>query len=786
MMPRNSPPNGASADIVGWRALPHPARIYVATVIAGGACTGAALFPRTWPDLRLFAALICCSCITSAWKVRLPIPRGSRATLSVSYAADLMALLLLGPRPAILIAVAGAFTQCRLNARHREPWHRTVFSMAAEAVTMAATGLAYTWLGGRTVPIDIGAVPRPLVGAIAAYFVVNTGLVAGAIAMSVRQSVWEIWRDNFLWSAPSFMVAGAAGAGAAIVVERGGVWTGLLMFAPVYLTYRTYHVFLKRFEEQQHHIIETTRLHEDALAALLQARRAEQALAEEKERLTVTLRSIGDGVITTDLEGRILLINTVAETLTGWPQREAVGQPLSLVFRNFEPGTREPCDNSVAARTRRGMTLGGGQATILVARDLTERPIEESAAPLCDQDGRTIGMVVAFRDISDALRIQEERARAARLESLGLLAGGIAHDFNNVLTSIMGSVSMARATLPATGSSANVLGEAEQACIRARQLTWQLLTFSKGGAPAKKTLTLNRILRDAASVALRGSTVRCNFDIPPDLWAVEADEVQLVQVFTNVLMNAQEAMPHGGLIAVTAENVVEADRRSECALPVVPGNYLRVSVVDEGIGIPKEHIGRIFDPYFSTKQRGSGLGLATTYSIVKNHGGFLVVESNLGRGTAVRVSLPASSGDAIYVSPEPGIHPPGRRRRVLIMDDEASVRTLASNMLRFLGYDAEAVDSGRAAVERFARRRFDIVMLDLIVPGEMGGKEALRRLADINPAVKAILVSGYAQDAVIADYRDHGFQAVIAKPFTLQELSTTLSSVIGSAGWSVH
>ena len=163
-----------------------------------------------------------------------------------------------------------------------------------------------------------------------------------------------------------------------------------------------------------------------------------------------------------------------------------------------------------------------------------------------------------------------------------------------------------------------------------------------------------------------------------------------------------------------------------------------------------------------------------------------MVESNLGRGTAVRVSLPASSGSAVYASPDPGIHPTGRRRRVLIMDDEASVRTLASNMLRFLGYDAEAVDNGRAAVERFARRRFDIVMLDLIVPGEMGGKEALRRLADINPAVKAILVSGYAQDSVIADYRDQGFQAVIAKPFTLQELSTTLSSVIGSAGWSVH
>ena len=347
---------------------------------------------------------------------------------------------------------------------------------------------------------------------------------------------------------------------------------------------------------------------------------------------------------------------------------------------------------------------------------------------------------------------------------------------------VLGNVSLARATLPDTSAPVNLLSEAEQACVRARQLTWQLLTFSKGGVPVKKPLTISRILHESAGMALRGSAVRCTFNLPSDLWTVEADEVQLVQVFSNVFINAKEAMPHGGGITVTAENVVEADRRSECALPVVPGNYLQVSIVDEGIGIPREHIGRIFDPYFSTKQRGSGLGLATTYSIVKNHGGFLVIESNLGRGTTVRVSLPASSSHARYQPVEPVAHRSGARRRVLVMDDEASIRTLTSNMLQFLGYDAEVVDSGSAAIERFAHRKFDVVMLDLIVPGEMGGKEAMRWLADINPSVKAILVSGHTRDPVLADFRDHGFQAVIAKPFTLQELSATLCSVIGTPG----
>ena len=784
---RPEPPvNGVPPEHFGWRALPRLAQAYVSVVIVAGAWTAAASFPRTWPDPTLFAALLCCSCMTSAWKVTLPIPLASRATLSVSYAADLMALLLLGPRPAVLVAIAGTFTQCTVNARRSDPWYRTVFSMAAEALTMAATGLVYVGLGGRAGSLAFATLSKPLVGAISTYFFLNTGLVAGAIAMSMRQSAWEIWRDGFLWSGPSFMVAGTAGAIAAILVERSGVWTALLMFAPVYLTYRTYDVFLKRLDDQKRHIEETTRLHQEAVDALLQARRAEQALAEEKERLSVTLRSIGDGVMTTDLDGTILLINSVAETLTGWTQQEAVGQPLGVVFRSFEPETREPCDMSVATLTSRAANLGAGRSTILVARDLSERPIEESAAPLRDLEGRTIGMVLAFRDITDSLRIQAERAKAARLESLGLLAGGIAHDFNNILTSILGNVSMARATLPQSGPPNNLLAEAEQACVRARQITWRLLTFSKGGVPAKRTLGIAHILHESAGIALRGSAVRCTFNLPPHLWMVEADEVQLVQVFSNVFINAKEAMPHGGGITVIAENVVEADRRSECALPVVPGNYLQVSIVDEGIGIPREHIGRIFDPYFSTKQRGSGLGLATTYSIVKNHGGFLVIESNLGRGTTVRVSLPASSSHALYQPVEPMAHRSGARRRVLVMDDEASIRTLTSNMLQFLGYDAEVVDSGSAAIERFAHKKFDVVMLDLIVPGEMGGKEAMRRLAGINPSVKAILVSGHTRDPVLADFRDHGFQAVIAKPFTLQELSATLCSVIGTPGWRVH
>jgi two-component system cell cycle sensor histidine kinase/response regulator CckA len=330
--------------------------------------------------------------------------------------------------------------------------------------------------------------------------------------------------------------------------------------------------------------------------------------------------------------------------------------------------------------------------------------------------------------------------------------------------------------------------------VRARQITWQLLTFSKGGVPVKKTVAIARVLEEAASLALRGSNVTSTFDVPTDLWPIEADESQLVQVFTNLLINAQQAMPHGGVVTVRAENVFELMGKSQHALRVEAGAYVRVSIADQGIGIPKEHMARIFDPYFSTKQRGSGLGLATTYSIVKNHGGLIGVDSRLGQGTTMEVHFPASGlgalGDerdahALVVKSGHG------RPRVLVMDDEASVRTLAANMLEFLGYDAEIVDNGSAAVERFKRavgnkRPFDAVMLDLVVPGDMGAREAIGHLTGIDPAVRAVVVSGYAQDAAIASYRDYGFVAAMNKPYTLQELRALLETIITPSTCRIH
>jgi PAS domain S-box-containing protein len=692
------------------------------------------------------------------------------------------------------VAAAGAWTQCTFNVKQPYPWYRTAFSVCAEVLTMQATGATYAALGGAISPFSLATLPRAVVGAIVTYFIVNSALIAIAIGLSTQQSAWRIWRDDLLWSGPSFMVAGSAGAVGAVIVERENQWLAILMVAPVYLTYRTYKVFLGRVEDARRHVAETQKLHSEAVEALMLARRAEHALAHEKERLAVTLRSIGDGVIATDLDGRILLINNVAETLTGWTQAEALGHALGDVFRTVEADTRAPRDLSIDALAGVENGAGGCRSSILVAKDLGERPVEEIAAPLRDASGRSIGLVLAFRDITEALKMREERARADRVASLGLLAGGIAHDFNNILMTIMGNISMARATGQSRHAAMLSLGDAEQACLRARQLTWQLLTFSKGGVPNKAPIDVEASVQEATRDALRGTRVTCRLDAAANLSHVLADGHQLAQVFSNVLTNAQEAMPWGGTIDIHVDTVFEADERWEYALRVARGEYVRVRFTDHGVGIPQEHIGRIFDPYFTTKPAGggNGLGLATSYSIVKNHGGYVSVKSAPGEGTTVAVHLPVLPTADRSVAIERVPECVDGRGRILVLEDEESVQRLAVSMLAHLGHETAVVGTGAAAIEQYRRalengKPFDAVMLDLVVSGGMGGAETIGRLAEIDPSVNAILVSGFSQHPAMAGFRNYGFKAVINKPFTLHELRSTIESVIVTPrSWTVH
>ena len=384
------------------------------------------------------------------------------------------------------------------------------------------------------------------------------------------------------------------------------------------------------------------------------------------------------------------------------------------------------------------------------------------------------------RDITEREVMEEERLKFEKLESIGILAGGIAHDFNNILTGILGNITLAKRHVETESKAAERLLDAEKACLRAKDLTHQLLTYSKGGAPVKKIASIAELLEETTMFALRGSKVKCEFSLPDDLWAVEVDQGQMGQVITNIVINADEAMPGGGIINIGARNTVI---KRKGVLPLPKGDYVEITVKDYGIGIPKEHIGRVFDPYFTTKQKGSGLGLATAYSVVRNHHGYINVESELGVGTTFHIYLPASEKPAPEKKEAAEEVPVHGKGRVLVMDDEEMVREVLRRALSLAGYEVELTSDGAEAVELYQKAResgraFDAVILDLTVPGGMGGKEAIKKLLEIDPEVKAIVSSGYATDPIMADFKKYGFSAVVTKPYSVGELERTLHRML--------
>jgi signal transduction histidine kinase/CheY-like chemotaxis protein len=390
-------------------------------------------------------------------------------------------------------------------------------------------------------------------------------------------------------------------------------------------------------------------------------------------------------------------------------------------------------------------------------------------------------MFVFINDITERKKLEEEQQRIAKLESIGTLAGGIAHDFNNILTVIMGNISLAqRLVEPPDMEIAERLEDAKKASIRARDLTHRLLTFARGGAPIKKTISIAEVIRESATFALRGSNVRCEYSLPDDLLSVEADEGQLNQVFTNLVINAVEAMPIGGTLNISARDM---NIRKTSTLPLPKGSYIEITVTDHGAGIFKAHLERIFDPYFTTKQRGSGLGLATTYSIVKNHDGYITVESEMGIGTTFYIYLPASKKPAPVKAEVSREVPITGKGRILVMDDEESILLLLSRMLERAGYQVELAKDGEETIRKYTAAReagapFAAVIMDLTIPGGMGGKEAVNKLREIDPEVKAVVSSGYSTDPIMADYRAYGFSGVVAKPYHAGELEKTLRNVL--------
>ena len=507
--------------------------------------------------------------------------------------------------------------------------------------------------------------------------------------------------------------------------------------------------------------------------------RATAALVAEREQLTVTLRSLGEGVITADTAGSIVLINKAAEQITGWSQEGALGRPLAEVFDIFSDDP-ETTFSGFMEQTLAGVYETIKAPTVLIARDGTKKLVSESGAPVSDAEGKVRGVVLVFRDVTEKRRIEDELAKIKKLETVGILAGGIAHDFNNILTAILGNINLALTQIDPEEPIHELLSSAEKATNRATNLTMQLLTFSGGGAPVKTMATIQDIIEDSAGFVLRGSNVQCGYHFADDLWAAEIDTGQISQVIQNIILNAAAAMIAGGTIDIHCRNHLQ-----DADSPVMAaGQYVRIAISDQGIGIAPDIREKIFDPFFSTKKSGSGLGLAITHSIVSKHRGHIEVESRPGEGAVFTIYLPAA-GEVAVESGTTAKRFAGTSAggRVLIMDDDEMIRDLAGRMLERLGYETEFARDGMEAVKIFADARsgaagISLIIMDLTVPGGMGGKDAVKEVLKIDPQAKVVVSSGYSNDPIMAHFAEYGFCAAMTKPYRLETLQDMLARVL--------
>lgn len=501
---------------------------------------------------------------------------------------------------------------------------------------------------------------------------------------------------------------------------------------------------------------------------VIMRKKAEKALAEDKEYLSAVLKNIGEGVIFADTGIRIALMNEAAENLTGWNRNGAYGMLLSEVFKIKDKILNgvEPIEFPNQAQ--------------LISKNGAEISIILSGAAVYDKEKNILGTVLVFRDITEKKIIEDKLAKAQKQESIGILAGGIAHDFNNLLTGIFGFIELAREDLPEDSEAFHLLGDAMKVSNKAKDLTRRLLTFSKGGLPVKKTVSIKEMIKYKYRYVLADDNIKCNYEIPDNLWLCDIDEDQVRQAIDNIIINARQALPEDGIVTLKAENII-IGRDSE--LPLENGLYVKISIIDHGIGIPPEIQNYIFDPFFTTKPEGNGLGLTAAFSIIQKHSGFLDMQSEKGKGTVFNIYLPVAHNEGIIKevtsdgsdqkNKQPGY------RKILVMDDEKYILDLTSKLLNKSGYSVEVALNGLEAYDKYKKafesnNPFDLVILDLTMSSGPGGKETLVMLAGIDPGVKAVASSGYSEDPVMAEPHANGFIGTLPKPYTYPDLHKIL------------
>lgn len=499
---------------------------------------------------------------------------------------------------------------------------------------------------------------------------------------------------------------------------------------------------------------------------------------EQIRKLCCAIEQSIDGMAMGDLESRLTYVNNAFARMHGYSPEEMIGMEIGNLHNEDQIDEYKRAMHQIMTQGSWAGEMGH------VKKDGTTFPAYTSANLFKSDSGTPIAMLAVTKDITELKKIEEGLLRAQKLEAVGVLAGGIAHDFNNFLAGIFGYIALAKLHQTLEPETLDMLSKAEKVILQVTHLAAQLLTFSAGGAPVKRIVSISQLLRDMATFALSGSNVKCEVSISDDLYLVEADEGQIGQVINNLVINAAQAMPEGGTLKIYARNVI-VDEAHGTSLR--PGRYIQIAIEDQGVGIAKEHLDKVFDPYFSTKEKGRGLGLAVTYSIIKKHNGHVSVESQFGAGTTFYIYLPAASKQAVEGKEKKCETPSGEGRRILVMDDEEIVREIVVRILKHLGYEVELVRDGLEALQVYEKAKeigspFDAVIFDLTIPGGMGGKEAIMRLLEIDPEAKAIVSSGYSDDPVMAEFSKYGFRGAIQKPYNIEELSQTLNDVVGSPG----
>jgi len=503
-------------------------------------------------------------------------------------------------------------------------------------------------------------------------------------------------------------------------------------------------------------------------------------LMESEQKYRTLFERSAEGILVADIESKkFKFANPAICKILGYSEEELKNlsvmdihpkESLDLIIAEFEAqarGEKQLALNIPVLRKDHTIkytdictanaVIEGKDCNIGFFTDITERKLSEEAQKKFE------------------LQLQQTQ----KMEAISTLAGGIAHDFNNMLGVIIGNLSYASSITKNNTELSEIIEDSLDGAKKSQSLTQQLLTFSKGGEPVKKNTDLNPILIESSNFVIRGSKVRCEFNLDKNLWSLDIDEGQIYQVVSNLVINSIQAMPGGGIVEIHSSNVTFEPQNSTEPLP--PGNYIKIDIKDYGIGIPKKFINKIFDPFYTTKQTGNGIGLSTVYSIIQKHNGLIYVHSIENEGTTFTIYLPANNKDKVFTEKKQNSNSMGNAK-ILIMDDQEPILKMIDRMLKRLGCETVLAKDGAQAVSVYSEnlksgKPIDLVILDLTIPGGMGGAETMKELLKIDSNVKAIVSSGYSNDPIMANYKDYGFCGIIPKPYTKNQLTEVLNKI---------